>query len=128
MPEDTKVEDTKEIKVNGTQDVKDSEEEQLEGKDDDDAEKAASKDEDLVKAKQLYSALKDPTQAPIIIRALAEQAGITDKREAKEASKTIMDVFKETLGPEYAFMADKLASAIDIIVNARVGDVTRELA
>ncbi len=76
--------------------------------------------EELANALQLYKALKDPETSPSIIEFIAKQGGYTKqaataetKAEVKEVAKGLVVDLKETLGPEFEFLADKIAPAIE---------------
>lgn len=85
-------------------------------------------DEERGHAASLFKMLKSPETALDTIRMLAKQAGIIEtKAEAKVAAKTITDLLKEELGEEYAFMADKLAPAIEKATRHLVDENTKEL-
>lgn len=73
---------------------------------------------ELEQAKQLYKALKNPASAKMVIKAMAEQAGLLSveggtKEEKKEAKKAIASIFKEHLGEKFGFMADEFGAAIE---------------
>lgn len=105
--EDTKVEDTQAVK-----------EEKVE--------KAESAPVELTEADkllqqqglQLIQALRDPTQAPIVIKFLAEQGGYVKagesvtKAESQEAADDLLAALDESLGPEFKYLTEKLAPAI----------------
>lgn len=77
--------------------------------------------EEEVNSRQLFAALKDPSKAPIVIKFLAEQAGIiTTKEQAKEAKDDVETVLKDALGPEFEIISKRLAPAIDKIINKRL--------
>lgn len=93
--------------------------------------------EDAQKALDLFNALKDPNQARIIVKAMAEGMGlkiadIETKEEKKEAVKSIKDTVIEEMGEDYKFLADKLGTVFEKILNkeieSRTSDIRKELA
>jgi len=89
-----------------------SEEEEVEEKETDEL-----SGEELGNAKNLYKALKNPATAREIISVLARQAGVLETpKDVKQADKAIKDVFKEALGPDFAFIAEKMAPAIEKVL------------
>lgn len=79
--------------------------------------------------KDLMLALKDPVKAPIVIKFLAEQAGYSksevkegpqSKTEVKELKNDILDDLREGLGEEFSIIADRLAPAIEKILNKQL--------
>ena len=76
----------------------------------------------VAQGKELIQALKDPVRAPIVIEFLAKQAGYT-KAEVKVAGTTevkaeelhedIISFLKESLGPEFEFLADKIGKGLE---------------
>lgn len=79
---------------------------------------------------RLFRALNDPKQAPIIVKAMAEKAGLLEaetKKEVKEIKKSIKQVVKERFGNEFAFLADKLGEVLEEIVPSATAEKTREL-
>jgi hypothetical protein len=74
----------------------------------------------IIESKNLYKALSGP-QANAIIAALAAQAGLLPKvtdapatrTETAAARREIKDIVKEALGPEYAFLQDKIGKIFD---------------
>lgn len=95
--------------------------EEIEEDDEVDEESGLNKKE-LKEAKYLYGLLKDPKTQSQVIEALAQKAGvklgsIETKADVKEAKKDIKTLVKEKLGPEFAFVADKLADAMEAVLN-----------
>jgi hypothetical protein len=76
-------------------------------------------DEEIIEAKFLYKALKNPNLRPAILTSLLEQTEkpVETKVERSETKRDIISLIKEALGPEYAFMSDKLGKAIDVAMN-----------
>lgn len=78
--------------------------------------------QELEEAKVLYKALKDPKQRGAVIAAMAHEAGVLNKpaetkTEEKVQKKAVKDLIKEALGPDLAFLSDKLGAAIETVVN-----------
>jgi hypothetical protein len=86
--------------------------------------------EDQIQAKQLFQALKDPEKAAIVIKFLAEQNGynkIETKQEVKEAKDEVVESLKKSLGPDFDFLADKLAPAIKEILDAKLKESNQDI-
>lgn len=72
-------------------------------------------------AAQLYAALKNPEQAPTVLKFLAEQAGyIKTEKQAEGARDDILSVLKEHLGPEFEVIADRIGPALDKIITKKL--------
>lgn len=91
--------------------------------------------EDITNALNLYKALNDPTEGPRLLRMLASEAGIdkdSTKEEVKQVEKTIKELVKEGIGPEYQFFADKLGNTLETVINnivdKKVNEVKENLA
>jgi hypothetical protein len=85
-------------------------------------------DEEVLNAKNLFKALKNPSTAKEIISVLARNAGLLEtKQDVHTASKTIQEVFKESLGPDFAFIAEKLAPAIEKVLLSQKEDYENRL-
>jgi len=83
-------------------------------------------DEDKVNATALYRALKNPDTSQVIITQLAKQAGLLGQNK-QEATRTILDIVKESLGEEYAFLAPKITPAIKAVVQEEMKAVQNQL-
>jgi hypothetical protein len=77
--------------------------------------------------KELMKALRDPAKAPIVIKFLAESAGYkkdevipTTKAEVKALRDDILDDLKEGLGEEFNIVAERLAPALEKILNKQL--------
>lgn len=75
-------------------------------------------EEQSKEAKNLYKLLADPKKGPALIAALAQQHGLLNKpvetkKEEQALKKSIADIFKEELGDQYGFLADRLSKAVD---------------
>lgn len=88
-------------------------------------------DDEIRSAKEVFKALKDPNQAPQLVRILAEQAGYIKppetKQEAKEQAKDIVEKLKEAAGPELEFLIEKIGPVIKAELKAEVESVRTEL-
>lgn len=74
-------------------------------------------EEEILHARNLYKALKDPNSSKAIIETLAKTAGVIKTEEKKEeVVETILDIFKNALPEEFKFMADGLLPAIEKVV------------
>lgn len=86
---------------------------------------------ELVEAQNLYKALKDPTSRALVLRDLAQAAGITadstsqDVRAAKKGIQTILD---EVLGPEFKFLTPKLGAALEAVMESEREETREETA
>ncbi len=114
VPETEEItEETTETSEETTEEVSEEVEETTDGLSDDEKEEAA----------RLYRALKDPKAAGPIIAALAQQAGILNPakpaetvKEKKVEAKKVTELLKEGLGKEYEFLADRLGTSIEKIL------------
>lgn len=102
-----------------------SEEQQAEESSEETPEETAENEEeeisaaDLKQAKELFKLLKDPQTATNTIRVLAQRTGLLDAttvKEVKENKKELKDIVKEKLGPEFAFLADKLSGVFESVL------------
>jgi hypothetical protein len=89
--------------------------------------------QELEEARVLYKALKDPKQRGAVIAAMAHEAGILNKpaetkTEEKVQKKAVKDLIKEALGPDLAFLSDKLGAAIEAVVNQQKEEQNAEKA
>ena len=73
-------------------------------------------------ALQLFNALKDPTQAPLLIKALAESAGYTIETHSgkKEVKQSITSFVKEQLGDDFELLASKLGPVLETAISSAV--------
>lgn len=77
-------------------------------------------EDEIKEARNLYKALKDPESAKAVITALAEKTGLSkvdSKAEVKEAKKSILDIFKNAMGPEFEFISIRLGAAVEEVLN-----------
>lgn len=75
-------------------------------------------DDEVKEAKDLYKALKGPN-AKEVIALLAKQTGLSEvdsKTDVKESKKKILDIFKESLGPEFEFIADRISKGVETVL------------
>lgn len=88
-------------------------------------------DEEVANAKQIFKALKDPNQAPTLVKILAEQAGYLKapetKKEAAEQTKDIIAKLREAAGPELDFLIDKIGPVLKEELASQVNSVRSEL-
>lgn len=70
----------------------------------------------VAEARQLFAALRDPTKSAAVVEFLATKAGFVrppeTAKEVKEQKKGIVDDLKEALGPELAYLADKMGPVL----------------
>jgi hypothetical protein len=77
---------------------------------------------ELREAKNLYKLLKDKSQQKNVIRILAQQAGLLGenapetKKEVTAAKKDLKGIIKDKLGPEYAFLVEKLGDTLEAVL------------
>lgn len=79
--------------------------------------------DDLVAARNLFRALKNPETAKTTIKLLADSIGLTGqetKIEKQVVVKTMLELFKEQLGPDLEFMAEKLLPVMEKMVDAKL--------
>lgn len=67
-------------------------------------------------ARQLFAALRDPNKSATVVEFLATKAGFVKppetKKEVTEQKKGIIEDLKEALGPELAYLADKMGPVL----------------
>lgn len=104
-------------------DVEETEEEEEESEETEETEETqeddTSDEDEKAEALKVYKLLKDPKSRQTTIEYLMFQAGITAKpaetlKEVTKQKKAVAELVKEALGPEYAFLADKLGKAIEL--------------
>lgn len=70
-----------------------------------------------LEARQLFAALQDPNKSKVVIDFLAQNAGYSKppetKAEVKEVAKGMVDELKEALGPELAYLAEKMGPVFE---------------
>lgn len=76
-------------------------------------------EEEVKNAKGLFKMLKDPNTRDIVLRTMAQKAGVlgdnapSTRIEEKKAIRDVADVLKDSLGPEYfALFGDKLSKGL----------------
>jgi hypothetical protein len=81
-----------------------------------------------VQAQQLFAALKDPEQAPKVLKFLAEQAGyIKTEKQAEAVKDDIMSVLAENLGPEFEIITKRLGPALDKIISKKMAESQEDI-
>ena len=118
-----------------TQESEEEESEETEGEESD-SEAEEPEEDDSAAAIQLYKALTNPKTSRGVLAALAEEAGlsIASKETTRaEAIQSATEVLRESLGKDYAFLADRLGPAIDKLLKNGTSDpkverLERELA
>jgi len=86
-------------------------------------------EQDEIQARQLFAALKDPAKAPHVIKFLVESSGVElpeTKKEVKEVKKALTERLKEALGPELAYMADKMGPVFQSFLEEELGEVQQK--
>lgn len=81
---------------------------------------------DVTEARRLLAALRDPAKAPAVVKFLMEASGVQapeTKTEAKEVRKALTEELKEALGPELAYMADKMGPIFEKFLNEKITEV-----
>jgi hypothetical protein len=96
-------------------------EEEIQEEDDEDESPDDLEEQELLEAKNLYKALKNPASAGPLIAALAQQMGlrlgnVETKKEEAEVKKDITSRLKEALGDELGFLADKMGPVISQVI------------
>jgi hypothetical protein len=84
-----------------------------------------SKSETL-QARQLLAALKDPTKAQVVIDHLVKTSGYKapeTKQEVKQVKKALTEQLKDGLGPELAYLADKMGPIFEKFLNEEIEEV-----
>lgn len=115
-----------------TEDKEETEEEEETESDDEPSKDDEIDEAELKEAKNLYKLLKDPATSKGVLEILAKKAGILDepstsKKETTEKVESIQEILREALGKEMAWMADKLAPAIEKIVGKSESAVSERL-
>lgn len=67
------------------------------------------------RALDLLRTLNDPDKGPQLLKILAQTAGLTKESTSEEKKviiKSVKEVVKEALGPDYQFLADRLGNAL----------------
>lgn len=80
--------------------------------------------------RQLIAGLRDPKKAPLIIKFLAENAGITapeTKTEVVVAKKKLQVLLEESLDPSLKYLADKLSPAIEAYLKDQLEESQRDI-
>lgn len=80
-------------------------------------------------ALNLFNALKNPETSGIVIKQLAELAGleIGVKKDAAKLTKTISQIISEELGEDNSILAEKLGPALEKIIAKAVEDQVRPM-
>ena len=84
-------------------------------------------------AKDIFKALKDPDKAKILIKSLAESAGllteksIDKKDDKKDAEDKILTYLKESLGEDFAPFAEKLGPGLKKAVAELISEHTKDI-
>lgn len=82
--------------------------------------------EEQKQARQLLAGLKDPGKAPVILQHLMKAAGLEapeTKKEVKEVKKALTEQLKDALGPELAYMADKMGPVFQAFLDEKIAEV-----
>ena len=86
---------------------------------------------ELREARNLYKLLKDKSTQKNIIAILARQAGLiesdTTPKELRAAKKDLRAIVKEKLGPEYAFLTEKLGDVMEAVLESERQTVGEQL-
>ena len=86
-----------------------------------------------IEARQLFAGLQDATKAPLIIEFLAKNAGYTKenkpetKAEVKAAAKGMVEELTEALGPELAYLAEKMGPVFEKHLNSKAEEIAKPL-
>lgn len=119
--ESTKTEETTEAaETEDGETEADSTDESIEADPADNDESNALTDDQIKEAQNLYKSLQDPVTAKLVIAGLAERLGLNKaetKTEVKESKKSIQEILKTALGPEFEFLSDKIGKGIEEVLN-----------
>jgi hypothetical protein len=118
-----------EASANPEVELEDSVEESSEESSDESTRADELSESQLIEARNLYKALTGP-QANAIVAAMAQQIGILPnanqqpltKKEETAARREIKDIVKDALGPEYAFLQDKIGRIFDEVAAQQNAD------
>lgn len=83
-----------------------------------------------VQALQLLDALENPKSATAVIQNLMKQAGIQapeTRREEQKAVRTVKDIIRDKLGPDFEFLSEKLGDALEEAMSNETQRVRDEL-
>lgn len=81
-------------------------------------------------ARNLFRALKNPESAKATIGMLADSIGLSGKETPKQIETikdSMVDILKESLGPDFEFLADKLAPGIKRLLTQEREEQAKEL-
>ncbi len=78
-------------------------------------------EDELKEAKSLFKLLKDPHSRDLVIRGLAEKAGVLrtespSKTQEKKDLKSILSIFEEELGDQFKFLAPNFSKAVEKVL------------
>lgn len=83
----------------------------------DEADEFGFKKADRLEANRLLAALRDSSKGPVVVKFLAEQAGLLqapeNRKEAKEQAKSLVEDLKTSFGPELEYLADKMGPVLE---------------
>lgn len=80
-------------------------------------------EDEIREALNIWRGLKDPVKGPRIVEYLASEAAKLANKEnvsPAKAAKTTVEVLKESLPPEFQFLADQLGPGIEKLLNTKV--------
>ena len=107
--------------------------EKVEETEEEKAEQAKILEKENQEAATLYAALKDPkTRLPVLYAMMAE-AGIkfpgseekpAEPEKVERTKKATLDIMKEALGKDFAFLSERLGKALDEILEQERGEIT----
>lgn len=122
----------------GAEGSEESAEEGAEGSDSSEVEESeegaeSGNEEENKQAIALFKMLKDPNTSDLVIRQLAQKAGllkeVETKQDVREAKRDLKAIVKEKLGDEYKFLADKLGDVMEAVLEeerlSQKGDIAR---
>lgn len=121
----------KEATVVPNKEGNEEEEEEIPGAVDEKVDDLGLSDAEIMNARNLFAALKDPTKAPIVVELLAKANGYEKPETKKEAIKIaqgMTEELKEVLGPELEYLADKMGPIFEKQLKAQVDQVRNETA
>lgn len=84
--------------------------------------------QEIEQAMNVYRILNDPSTAPHVVRALAEKMGLIQPPVTpKEEKPSLSALLSQSLGDEYAFLAPKLAPALESAFSSALAPLQQQI-
>ena len=85
---------------------------------------------DVLEAKQLLSALRDPNKAPVVVKFLVDNLKIPQpetNRQARQIASALTEELTEALGPELKYIAEKIGPVLERRLKESVESTTQRV-